>query len=468
MKFKRRALFLLLGAACSGCRGPADNRVDIRIDGLFQDWEAIAPAYSAPGDARGPVREVRLADTPARLLVLMELDKELLLQADNELVLHLDLDHDSATGLALGSIGSDFSWSFGNREGVIRIRGREVPYNAYQAGVVSAPAVSSTRFEVEISKDLAPDSIPPLFSSPEIGWLLSAGDSGGDSPAGVYRLDNRPPEPYPEIPLIRPAEPHFRLVSYNVLWDGLALRPEPFGRILKALDPDIIAFQEIGAGPMRDTRERVKEILGGDWYAARRKDCITVSRFPIAIIASVDGNLATLIDLPDQSDLLVINCHLPSGPRHRPRSREISALMDFLDRASRGEGSVPLEEGTPIVVLGDMNLVGPAEHLRVLREGKDGPPDWDSTPLADLHPYHSSAPRSYTWQSPERTGFGPSRLDYVFYTDSVLAPVRSFVLATDSLSAKTRERLGLLRDDTFRASDHYPVIADFRLRPSGG
>lgn len=471
MKINRGVFFLLLPAAFCCCRGPSPDYLDIRVDGVFDDWAAITPVYSAPEGSPGAVREVRLADTPDQLFIRLDLDEELLLQIDNDLVFHLDLDQDPATGLAVGEIGSDFTWSFGQRAGVLRLPDRELPRNAYEVGIVSAPAVSSTRFEIEVSKTLGPEGSPAAFSSPEIGWLLAADPSGtAAAPAGTYRLRNQPPAPYPEIPLARPEEPHLRLVSYNVLWDGLSLRPAPFRRILKALDGDIIAFQEIGAGSERDIRLRVREILGGDWYSARRQDCVTVSRYPIISSAAVAGNLATLLDLPDpeyEKDILIVNCHLPFGPKHQARTGEIVSLMAFLDRSRRGEGPIPLRDGTPIVVLGDMNLVGPSSHLSTLLEGEDERPDWDSTPLADLHPYHSSAPRSYTWQSPERTGFGPSRLDYVFYTDSVLAPVRSFVLATDSLSPPTLERSGLKSGDAIAASDHYPVTADFRFLPAG-
>ena len=58
-------------------------------------------------------------------------------------------------------------------------------------------------------------------------------------------------------------------------------------------------------------------------------------------------------------------------------------------------------------------------------------------------------------------------IDYVLYTDSVLVPVKSFVLATDSMDPKTLKRHGLKRGDAVEASDHYPVVADFRLLPDG-
>ncbi|MDP8236926.1 MAG: endonuclease/exonuclease/phosphatase family protein [Candidatus Erginobacter occultus] len=467
----KTALYLLLSLVVlgfSGC-GPAPDYLDIRIDAVYEDWENVEPVYTAPKDSSGPVREVRMADTPDRLFVRFDLDEELILQVDNDLVFHLDLDRDPVTGLEVGEIGADFSWYFGRREGVLRLPGRNLPRNTYQAGLVASPSVSSARFELELVRDLGGGEGPEAFSSPEIGWALTEESSGGAGygpAAGTYRLQNRPPAPYPEISLARPEEPHFRLLSYNVLWDGLTLRPQPFNRILKALDPDVIAFQEIGAGTEEGTRGRVEEILGRDWHSARRKGCITVSRFPILAAAAVDGNLATLLDLSregEEKEILLVNCHLPFGPNHRERTVEIANLMAFLESAKRGEGEIPLEEGTPIVVLGDMNLVGSSEHLRVLKQGEDGKPDWDATPLADLHPYHSAAPRSYTWQSPRRTGFGPSRLDYVFYTDSVLSPVKSFVLATDSMDRKTLKRQGLRRGDAVEASDHYPVTVDFRL-----
>ncbi len=465
-------VLLLLALGCSG-GGPESGYLDIRVDGIFDDWESVEPVYSAPENSSGPVREVRMADTPDRLFVRFDLDEELILQVDNDLALHLDLDRDPATGLEVGEIGADYSWYFGRREGVLRLPARDLPLNAYGAGLAAAPSVSSARFELELARDPGEGGEAEVLSSPEIAWVLTDDLFGGDearSAAGTYRLQNRPPAPYPAIPLDRPEEPHFRLLSYNVLWDGLTLRPRPFNRILKALNPDVIAFQEIGAGTEGGTRGRVEEILGGDWHSARRKGCITVSRFPILAAAAVDGNLATLLDLSregEEKEILLVNCHLPFGPKHAERAVEIANLMAFLESAKRGEGEIPLEEGTPIVILGDMNLVGPSEHLRVLKQGEDGKPDWDATPLADLHPFHSTAPRSYTWQSPRRTGFGPSRLDYVFYTDSVLSPVKSFVLATDSMNSRTLKRHGLKRGDAVEASDHYPVIVDFRLRPAG-
>lgn len=469
MRALRLTLLLLFPAVFFGCAGPAPDFLDIRIDGVFDDWAAIEPVYIAPEDSSGPVRKVWMANSTDRLFVRFDLDEELILQVDNDLVFHLDLDLDPDTGLEIGELGADFSWYFGRREGVLRLPDRDLPRNSYQAGLVAGPAVSSARFELELARELGPEGSRDQFPSPGIGWLLTkdpAGQAGPAAASGTYTLRDQTFALYREIPLARPKEPHFRLVSYNVLWDGLTLRPRPFNRILKALGPDVIAFQEIGAGTEQTTRRRVEEILGDDWHSARQRDCVTVSRFPILASAAAGRNLATLLDLSaegEKKEILLVNCHLPFGSNHLDRAADITSLMTFLARSRAGEGLIPLEKGTPIMVLGDMNLVGPSADLRALQQGEDGFPDWDDTPLADLHPYHNSAPRSYTWQSPQRTGFGPSQLDYVFYTDSVLSPVKSFILATDSMDKKTLERHGLNRGDAIEASDHYPVIVDFQL-----
>ncbi len=469
MRALRLTFLLLFPVVFFGCAGSVSDPLDIRIDGDFDDWAAIEPVYTAPEESSGLIRKVWMADSADRLFVRFDLDQELILQADNDLALHLDLDLDPVTGLEIGEIGADFSWYFGRREGVLRLPDRDLPRNSYQAGLVAGPAVSSARFELELIRELGPESSPDPFSPSGIGWLLtkdSAAQAGPATVSGTYTLRNQTLAPYRKIPIARPKDPHFRILSYNVLWDGLTLRPPPFNRILKALDPDVIAFQEIGAGTEQTTRQRVEEILGGGWYSARQRDCVTVSRFPISASAAAGRNLATLLDLSAKGvkkEILLVNCHLPFGPNHQERAADITSLMAFLAKSRAGEGLTPLEPGTPIVVLGDMNLVGPSADLRALQQGEDGRPDWDDTPLADLHPYHSSAPRSYTWQSPRRTGFGPSRLDYVFYTDSVLFPVKSFVLATDSMDKKTLKRHGINPSDAIEASDHYPVIVDFQL-----
>ena len=130
-----------------------------------------------------------------------------------------------------------------------------------------------------------------------------------------------------------------------------------------------------------------------------------------------------------------------------------------------------MEPGTPIVIAGDLNLVGSARQVETLLAGaivnEDlyGPsrvPDWDGTPLADAMPYHTTCREAYTWRDAE-SWFSPGRLDYIVYSDSVLELGNHFVLSTEDMTARDLKAARLEADDVTTASDHLPVVADFRL-----
>lgn len=66
----------------------------------------------------------------------------------------------------------------------------------------------------------------------------------------------------------------------------------------------------------------------------------------------------------------------------------------------------------------------------------------------------------FTWYDPE-SSFSPGRLDYLSFTDSVLRPVRHYVLFTPPLSEAHLRANGLQAEDAVRASDHLPLVVDF-------
>jgi endonuclease/exonuclease/phosphatase family metal-dependent hydrolase len=65
----------------------------------------------------------------------------------------------------------------------------------------------------------------------------------------------------------------------------------------------------------------------------------------------------------------------------------------------------------------------------------------------------------FTWYSPP-SSFVPGRLDYIYYTDSVLRAVRRYTLFTPALSAEQLEASGLRTGDVLQASDHLPLVLD--------
>jgi exonuclease III len=303
-------------------------------------------------------------------------------------------------------------------------------------------------------------------------------------------LSDDPPAPPRPVSLERRNLDDIRILTWNVLFDGLFKRPAPFIRVLRAIDPDVICFQELWAHTSQEAADQVSLALPeSHWFAAASGEGHVVSRYPIRLEASIDesGNYWALIDLPDERydvDLSVVSAHPPCCEQEAERQRELDGIAAWtrelvmeggrLRPADGAELAFDLPSGTPMVIAGDMNLVGGARQVLTLTDGeiadketfgRSHPPDWDGTPLADAWPRLAGGYDAYTWRD-ALSSFCPGRLDYIVYSDSVLERAKAFVLATETLPEGTLERYGLRREDTIEASDHLPVVADFT--PVGG
>jgi exonuclease III len=248
--------------------------------------------------------------------------------------------------------------------------------------------------------------------------------------------------------------------------------------ILRALDPDIICFQEIWNHSAKETADLVSLALpDAPWYAEKSYEGVIVSRYPIVdwyATHEESGNLWALIDLPDEryaTDLSVINAHPPCCENNVGRELELDAIASWV-RELKITGGYQLPWGTPMIIAGDMNLVGPAYQLDIILAGRivnqdlfgqPFAPDWDSTTLVDVMPYHTTGRESYTWRSLTHYdgSFAPGRLDYILYSDSILDLGNHFVLCTEEMSPEDLNAAGLLSYETAIASDHLPVVADF-------
>jgi hypothetical protein len=120
---------------------------------------------------------------------------------------------------------------------------------------------------------------------------------------------------------------------------------------------------------------------------------------------------AFLLDLRPRhgSDLLVILAHPPCCEANAARQAAVDAIMAFVRDAQARRGPVALVPRTPIVLMGDFNLVGSAQQLRTLvaveivNTPQFGPafsPDCDGSALQDLVPRHPDQRMTYTWRSP--------------------------------------------------------------------
>ena len=466
----------------------------ILLDGFFDDWETHNPAYAdSSGDApAGAIDFARLwiSNDEHYLFLRFELGAETLIQEGNQIILYLDTDDDPATGQPIHGLGAELAWTFGQRTGLFFISntvGLGIGHSP--VGIVTAPTISSTVFEVAFERDALPDGQQALFPGATIRLALedtAGGDLLPDAPGGIpYTFDDATTLPALVPATLRKQDPSdLRLLSYNVQRDALfdPTRGLAFARLLQAVAPDIIGFQEILGHTAEQTAAVVAAAVplpsGQTWQAVRvSPDLVVVSRFPIRRPFAVEGNAAFLLDLQAEwgTDLLLIDAHPPCCRADEARQFEFDAMMAFIREAKATGGVLDLAPETPIVLLGDMNMVGFARQLNTLLTGQIvntefGPsfdPDWDDTPLADLMPRHVALPMTFTWYN-ENSNFHPGRLDFIIYTDSVLEPGNRFVLFTPAMPADSLAAYGLQPGDATFASDHLPVVGDFRYTPSTG
>ncbi len=485
----RKVLTICVSLMCLIAGSSISQAQGILIDGIFDEWTNRPITYQDPaGDQfSGSLDFQRLwiSNDDDFLLMNLEIGEELLMQQFNTIILHIDVDNDASTGTLINGIGADLEWQFGSRSGTFRWNGQTAAIGQSNIGVVTAPTVSANRFEIALEKESIPISGTTLFPGETIRLVFEDSGAGEDMlpDAGstlTYSFTDTATIASPVYQLPKATGSDLRIVSYNVLNDGPfdAVRATYFSRLIPALSPDIFAFQEIYSNSASETAALVEGYLpsgsGQQWYSAKvNPDIITVSRYPIAQTFALGGNGAFLLDLRPQfdSELLLIVAHPPCCENDVGRQLEIDQIMAFVRDAKSSGGDIDLEANTPIVIAGDMNLVGDAQQLSTLLTGdivnqgtygQPFDPDWDDTSLEDLSPVTTNLPMTYTWHN-DFSSFSPGKLDYIVYSGSVLTPVNSYVLFTQTLPADSLTTYNLLAGDATSASDHLPVIGDFVL-----
>lgn len=165
---------------------------------------------------------------------------------------------------------------------------------------------------------------------------------------------------------------------------------------------------------------------------------------------------------------------LQAGTLKRYVGRAVAARMEVLaageGRAGAGGGATGepggaaapgLPDTPPVVVAGDLNLVGaraPLDLLLAHRRDPYGPLETARLPRLDESTH-------VTWRSPRQALFGPGRLDFTLYSSETLEQVGGFVFAVDGLTDAQLEELGLERALAGTVSDHLVTVTDLRLRP---
>ena len=455
-------------------------------DGFTGEW-AVWPvlATDAAGDGNPDLQQLQASRDETSLTFRLRCGTVFLLQESNTLKMVLDTDCNTSTGTLTEGLGAELVWTFGSRSGSYRYGSTNaITVRHDDLALRCLPTHSGDDFEITLDLAARPDGTHLLFPGDSLRAVFysPSGDRIPASGSATVRLGAGSLPAQPVTPLPRQGDGTLRVAAWNVLNDSIfnTSLTAVYDRLLTALAPDVISFEEVWNETAAQMVTRLNQLVPelGPWTAVKLDSGnIIAARFPIrgswmVQPATTYRETAALIDVSAVTgdSLLFIACHLRCCTADAARQDEADGLVQFLKDARTLGGVLTLPAGTPMVLAGDFNLVGDRQQLATLLTGDivdngaygpDSPPDWDGSALADLVPLHLSVPEASSWWD-NGSPYAPGRLDFILYTDSVLEAVRGGIVATPTLSASQLAAWGLQSGDSWTASDHYPVFADFR------
>lgn len=453
----------------------------IRIDGNFDDWADIEPIFVDDindGQSNGiDLERVWAYNDQTFLYFRFEINKEINLQEDNELSIYLDYDDDINTGFKINGIGSEIRMFFGERQGILTVGNDSEFVNFWPLGLMVSPSVSGTEFEIAISRSISDSGLNITAGNVVSFRMEDNGFNGDEAPSELggidYNVDNSIITESPEFELDIDPSATFRFMTYNIENDQLfePFRKQNFRRIFQAINPDVIALQEVRDFNSSETMALIEEFLPGTWYHKKHGfDIVTISRYPINYSENINGNAAFYLDV-NGKEILLVNCHLPCCDNNTDRQGEVDGIMRYIREARDGNEDYPLSEDTPIIIAGDMNFVGNNDQPNTFLTGDifsngtygvDFIPDWDGTNLEELDASSTGTLSNFTWVNPFGSFF-PGKLDWVFYTGSQMKVQNSFALWTAAMTTAELDEYELSSGDILNAADHLPVVADFNF-----
>jgi endonuclease/exonuclease/phosphatase family metal-dependent hydrolase len=472
----------------------------IFIDENINDWNNVE-SYSvdAAGDNLSSEFDFRtfwVTNDKEYLYFRIQTTDHITLVNKNFLTMYIDADNDSNTGRSISGLGAELEYTLGLRSGKIYSSGERTIYNR-DIGFIGSPTFSSNEFEFAIKIDstneflsLSPnDTIKISFIAYMSSEFTNHFDLTPDVGGFEYKLKDSEIKTFPISSIEKQSNNHFRIMSYNVARDGITSveKTTEFTHIFKTIKPDIIGFTEIYESSSQQVADRLEFFLPSNtdqtWYNKKEGeyDIVLVSRFKIKKSITInsevghDASGAFILDLRPayDSDMLVVVSHpkcCSGNIEDEKRQNQIDAIIAFVRNSVNNVGELTILPNTPIVIMGDMNLVGDSRQYETLLSGDieynetygdDFIPDWDKTEFDDAIPYVTNTGMTYTTNP---GSFPPGRLDFIVFSGSVMKEENSFIFDTNKLTSEQLLKYGLNAKDT-EVSDHLPVVVDFNITP---
>ena len=460
------------------------SQTTIKIDGFFDDWNSNFNNYIDDStDSQGvELLDFSVCNDNEYLYIKIRCGSEIDLTEQffnpAKVIINIDADNNMSTGYSTNNIGSEYGINFFDKFIFDDSDSNLVDtLSLYDLDIIPLPTYSSDEFEIAINRSLFLDTI--CISIRETIGNDFMPDNGS---IFTYIFDNSSSPPPAAIDFTKNDSNNLRLMSYNVWSNGLISnsRVDEHRRIFSSANADIITYQECGNTTNNDVLSflNTSPIYYPYIYPDLNSGNLTISKYPSLQSWQVADKIdAELIDLPDSiysTDILILNGHPPCCSNNQGRQENFDALIQFIHDAKTVGGIIDLPINTPISFSGDMNLVGYSEQYYTVINGtisdtvtfgNGGLPDWDNTPLEDQICFFNEKDIAYTWDksNPTKGDYPPGRLDFVFFTNSVMSVDKSFIISTEHMSSSLLIQNNLFWDDTKIASDHFPVIVDFVL-----
>jgi hypothetical protein len=507
------ALTLTLGGCASS--GPADHVV---IDGEFNEWANVPPAVSDPADAPDgflDFGEIRVRNDRDSVYMLVDMGKVLTAQRlPGTVSILLDVDGNPSTGhTEAGMDGVDLIFDFplpnqkspGTPGAGVRLRSQKERLNPYSLGVVFAPVHSGSRFEFRFDRRGPLGATPPIFFGKAFRAKFSAVDLQGNlvDETAVFTCKLKPTNATARRinngnnPIARSEGADLRVMCWNVSRNDLFDKPHTFGKILLALRPDIIILDEVSdKGSLEQVRAIITEaFIGEPWnvyFGPGGNDQRTVvaskaslqaapALSPVAWPSGAAEELAAVRGGGDEAltkarnwigdsvpaggaivtfgarKVLAVGVDLQCCGGHETVEdhRRMIEVKGINAAAAKTAADMKLDA---TIVSGDFNLVGDPVVLDLAAANLDG-----GKPLARARALQIDGLSDATWANPGEP-FVPGRLDHILYSSSSLELLRAFVFDSSDLSGRWLAYNGLSAEDSSSASDHMPVVADFKWR----
>ena len=453
----------------------------IYVDGLYDDWDEENLYVDEQGDNTNiDIEKLWLSNDEQYLFIRIDLNKDIDIEDDNNITISIDTDNNSSTGKSLQGLGVELIYSFGPQRGEIYTTSTTEIRHA-DIGLISQPTVTSDKYEIAIKRSFFSGSGRMEMESTIALRINNAIGNGDAIPDQENTLTFTFDDDLKYLPIIYSSdkgnESDIRILSYNSERDGLFDNQSGLYQeeCISGIAADIIAIQEMythSAQEVKAVLDRISPRAEGTWYfSSVSPDIMLFSKWPIIATDKIDGNGAFLVSIDPDRSFLIYNVHFPCCANDNDRQQEIDRLLSTIRDKNRLANIGPLlDDSTPVIILGDMNLVGKKEQITSLITGdisnentfgNDFGPDLDGSEMEDANPYTIGIPANITWYDPG-SSYNPGKLDFVLYSGSALKLKNTFALSSEYMTQGEMQDFQLSSNSTTTlASDHLPIVVDF-------